>query len=312
MISLSELPPLQWLLTFQQVAEYRSFTRAAMKLNVTQPAVSHKIRQLEEHLGVVLFTRSGRRTTLTKEGARFLSVIEEALSMIGEAAGALRDTDQSPHVTIRTDPEFASFWLLPVINRFNARHPRVVTSIISDRRAIVPDPQGPELDIPFGEGPWPGLTAHRLCYEEVFPVCSPTYLESCGPMQSVEDLEKTTLLGWHPSRWDFMDWDEWFDRAGAPHTAPATRLIFDDYHVAIRSAINGQGVALVWRNCLGDMLERGELVRIVPTNVLTQRGQFLIEAPGTRSSPLIESLSQWIIASSRSMLADQEKRVASS
>jgi DNA-binding transcriptional LysR family regulator len=247
---------------------------------------------------------------LTPEGASFLAVVENALLMIGNASGVLRNAGQTPHVTIRTDPEFASFWLLPVINRFNARHPRVVTSIISDRGDMVPDPQSPDLDIAFGEGTWTGLTSHRLFYEEVFPVCSPAYLESCNQLENVEHLAKATLLGWHPSRWSFMDWEEWLERVGAPHIVPPTRLIFDDYHVAIRAAVNGQGIALAWRYCLGDLIERNDLVRIVPETVLTQRGQFLIEPLGGHPSTATTRLSQWIVASSRSIVMDQERRLA--
>ena len=305
----SGLPPLQWLLAFQRAAEHLSFTRAAVDLNVTQPAVSHKIRQLEAHLGVTLFHRVGRGIALTHEGQVFLRAVEDGLTRMAEAADTLQRP--RPHVTIRTDSEFASFWLLPVISRFNDRHPRIVTSIISDRGAMAPDPHSPGLDIPFGDGHWVGTDSVRLFHEEVFPVCSPAYLKARGQIADLDDLARQTLLGWHTVRWDFMDWDEWFERRGAPHISPAARLIFDDYHVSTQAALNGQGIALGWRYLIGDLLAKGLLVRPVPDTVLTERGQFLIKPQETDTSPELRRLVAWIIESARPVLERQTRSLDS-
>ncbi|WP_169738507.1 LysR substrate-binding domain-containing protein [Afifella pfennigii] len=296
---------MQWLVAFQRVAEHLSFTRAAAELNVTQPAMSHKIRQLEAHLGVKLFLRAGRGIALTREGEIFLSAVEDGLVRMAGAATML--SQPMPHVTIRTDAEFASFWLLPVIAQFNARHPRIVTSIVSDQGETVPDPSSPDLDITFGDGNWPGAKSRRLFYEEVFPVCSPSYLESSGRIEGLEDLARQTLLGWHASRWDFMDWGEWFERRGARYTDSVSRMIFDNYHVAMQAAVNGQGIALAWRYCLGDLLKKGLLVRPVPDTVITQRGQFLVEPLNAEVPQVIQRLVQWIIDSSRETLNEQER-----
>ena len=301
----NDLPPLQWLVAFQRVAEHLSFTRAAAELNVTQPAMSHKIRQLEAHLGVKLFLRAGRGIALSREGEIFLSAVEDGLVRIAGASTML--SQPMPHVTIRTDAEFASFWLLPIIAQFNARHPRIVTSIVSDQGGTVPDPSSPDLDITFGDGNWPGATSHRLFYEEVFPVCSPSYLEGRGRIGSLEALARQTLLGWHTSRWDFMDWGEWFERRGARHIDSSSRLIFDNYHVAMQAAVNGQGIALAWRYCLGDLLEKKLLVRPVPDTVITPRGQFLIEPQTPEIPQVLQRLMQWIIDKSRDTLDEQQR-----
>lgn len=297
------LPPLQWLLAFQRVAEHLSFTRAAAELNVTQPAMSHKIRQLEAHLGVALFHRVGRGIALTREGELFLRAVEDGLTRMAEAADALQRP--MPHVTLRTDSEFASFWLLPVIGKFNKQHPRIITSIISDRGTMAPDPRSPSLDIPFGDGQWAGANSIRLFYEEVIPVCSPSYLKSCGRLKDLDDLAQQTLIGWHNVRWDFMDWDEWFERRGASHLNPTARLIFDDYHVSTHAALNGQGIALAWRYLIGDLLDQGLLVRPIPDTVITQRGQFVIEPQETDVPDEIRRLIQWIVQSARPILNEQ-------
>jgi len=302
------LPPLQWLLAFQRVAEHLSFTRAAAELNVTQPAMSHKIRQLEAHLGMSLFHRVGRGIALTHEGEQFLRAVEDGLTRMAEGADALKRP--MPHVTIRTDSEFASLWLLPVIGRFNKRHPRIITSIISDRGAMAPDPRSPSLDIPFGDGHWAGTNSTRLFYEEVFPVCSPSYLKGCGPIEDLDDLARQTLLGWHNVRWDFMDWEEWFERRGASHIKPAARLIFDDYHVSTQAVLNGQGIALAWRYLIGDLIDKGLLVRPVSDTVITQRGQFLIKPQESDATSEIQRLVKWIMESARPVLDEQVRVLA--
>jgi len=296
---LKSVPSLKWLVTFKIVAQHLSFTQAASLLNVTQPAVSRQIICLEEHLGVRLFDRRGRTIYLTPEGQRFRDAIEFGLGHINHAVEAIQQTQSVPHITIQTDAEFAIFWLLPVIKTFNHHNPRITASILSSAEVLDFKARAIDLGVLFGDGNWPGVTCTRLFFEEVFPVCSPDYLETHPVLKTIDHLNNATLLGWDRSYWAYMDWNEWFLRKGHTLRAGRQNLKFNDYQVAIQAAVNGQGIALAWSYCLGDLLASGKLVRPLDESVITHRGQFLAVPNAPPMSQLAARLHDWILEQSR-------------
>ena len=296
---LRQIPSVKWLVTFRLAAAHQSFTQAAAQLNVTQPAVSRQIRLLEESLGVRLFDRIGRNIRLTAEGERFRDAIEFGFGHIGHAVERMQQTQSVPHVTIQTDSEFASFWLLPVIKSFNRRHPRITASILTSYEVLDYRSQGVDLGVIFGDGNWPGVTCTRLFYEHVFPVCSPDYFDAHPFLTTIEGLNQATLLGWHRSYWNYMNWEEWFHRMGYSPSAGIQSLRVNDYQVVIQAAVNGLGVSLAWGYCLGDLLETGKLVRPLREEVVTHRGQFLAVPNELPVRTPTRQLHDWVLQEAR-------------
>ena len=116
---------------FLKIAETSSFTQAAKALNITQPTLSHQIKQLEEEIGTPLFDRAGRTVQLTAQGAVFktcaegaLREIEQGLTAISEIEGLVRGT-----VTIGVFRSFSSSLLPPVLAQFSRDHPGVKVSV---------------------------------------------------------------------------------------------------------------------------------------------------------------------------------------
>ena len=126
------LPPLNALRTFEAAARYLSFTRAAEELNVTQAAVSHQIKGLEERLGVPLFRRLNRALLLTDEGQALLPAVSDALDLIADAVDRLQVLEGAGHLIVSTLDSFAATWLVPRLGRFRALYPdidiRITTS----------------------------------------------------------------------------------------------------------------------------------------------------------------------------------------
>src|SRR5262249_24935515 len=117
------LPSLPALRVFEAAGRLLSFTRAAAELHVTQAAVSHQIRSLEEQLGQPLFTRSTRRLDLTAAGQRLLPAATAAFATL---EGAIADLRRSKALlTVTTTTFFGARWLAPRLARFALEHPDI-------------------------------------------------------------------------------------------------------------------------------------------------------------------------------------------
>src|SRR6266581_8080215 len=119
------LPPLNALKAFEAAARHESFTRAAQELFVTQGAVSHQVKALEQELGLKLFSRERQRLIITEAGRDYLAVIRDALDRIALGTERLIQRQSSGVLTISTSPDFAAKWLVHRLGRFAESHPEI-------------------------------------------------------------------------------------------------------------------------------------------------------------------------------------------
>jgi LysR family cyn operon transcriptional activator len=112
---------------FLKIAATSSFTQAASALNITQPTLSHQIKQLEQEIGTPLFDRAGRRVRLTAQGTVFKTYAESALREIEQGLTALAELEGLVRgaVTIGVFRSFSSSLLPPVLAQFSRNHPEV-------------------------------------------------------------------------------------------------------------------------------------------------------------------------------------------
>ena len=152
----SRLPSLNGLRAFEAAARHMSFTLAAAELNVTQTAISHQIRRLEEELGVRLFARQNRSLELTPEAREYLPGIRAAFNDLRLATDRLKRKDNDRVLTVSTLASLAAKWLLPRLSSFQQAHPTIdvrittSTSLVDFRRDDV------DAAIRYGRGHWPG------------------------------------------------------------------------------------------------------------------------------------------------------------
>jgi LysR family transcriptional regulator, carnitine catabolism transcriptional activator len=113
--------------SFVVVARFSSFTRAADLLNLTQPALTVQIRQLEQSLGVKLFDRNTRAVELTRIGREMLPVLERLLGEFDAVVANAREMAELRYGTVRIAalPSVAATVLPPLIARFKERHPQI-------------------------------------------------------------------------------------------------------------------------------------------------------------------------------------------
>src|SRR6201997_2227193 len=121
----SRLPSLNGLRAFEAAARHLSFTKAATELNVTQTAISHQIRRLEQELGVRLFVRQNRSLALTGEAREYLPGIRAAFNDLRLATDRLKRKDNGRVLTVSTLASFAAKWLLPRLSSFQHAHPEI-------------------------------------------------------------------------------------------------------------------------------------------------------------------------------------------
>src|SRR5260221_8409245 len=125
------LPPLNALRAFESAARHLSFTRAADELNVTQAAISHQVKALEERLGVRLFRRLNRALELTKAGETYLPRVTAALDALAEATDIVRAPDDMRRLTVSVLPSFAAKWLMPRLRSLWRSHPDLDVKIVA-------------------------------------------------------------------------------------------------------------------------------------------------------------------------------------
>src|ERR1700756_3428670 len=190
----ARLPSLNGLRAFEAAARLLSFTLAASELNVTQTAISHQIRRLEEELGIRLFIRKNRALALTPQARDYLPGVRAAFNDLRLATDRLLRKDEDNVLTISTLASLAAKWLLPRLSTFQEAHPGIDVRITTSTSLV--DFKGGDVDaaIRYGRGNWPGVRAQWLMADELFPVCSPALLKGDKPLRCPEDLANHTLL----------------------------------------------------------------------------------------------------------------------
>src|SRR4029079_1615995 len=118
----ARLPSLNGLRAFEAAARHLSFTQAASELNVTQTAISHQIRRLEEELGMRLFVRQNRALALTPQAKAYLPGVRAAFNDLRLATDRLLRRDDDHVLTVSTLASLAAKWLLPPLTAFQAAH----------------------------------------------------------------------------------------------------------------------------------------------------------------------------------------------
>ena len=177
------LPPLAALRAFEAAARHLSFTRAADELHVTQTAISHQIRGLEERLGVRLFRRLPRGLVLTEEAQRYLPAVRDAFARLEVATAELLAGRTGGALTASVLPSFAAKWLVPRLGRFRAANPDIDLRISTSLHLVDFAREDVDIGIRMGRGHYPGLRVDRLFGEALIPVCSPALLEDGPPLQ---------------------------------------------------------------------------------------------------------------------------------
>mgnify|MGYP001032555613 CR=1 FL=1 len=292
------LPSLNGLRAFEAAARHLSFTAAAAELNVTQTAISHQIRRLEQELGLRLFIRQNRTLALTPQGRDYLPGVRAAFQDLRLATDRLMRRNSTRILTVSTLASFASKWLLPKLADFQATHAGIDVHIASSTALVDFNRDEVDAAIRYGRGQWPGLRADWLMADEVFPVCSPALLNGPRPLRRPEDLAEHTLLYTSGATGD--DWRQWLTAAELPLTlldAPA--LSFDLTLITIQAAIDGLGVAIGRTAYVAADIAKGRLVVPFAIKLPSDAGYYLVTPAARPDPPKLAAFRDWLTAAAR-------------
>ncbi len=283
------LPPLNSLRLFEAAGSRLSFRLAAEELDVTPSAVSHGVQTLENWLGVPLFHRSRRATSLTAAGAAYLPEVTLALKLLASASGRITSSLGNRTVRVSVTPTFASRQLLPRLCRFRERNPDIDV-VVDTTHVVVEFPYaGVDLGIRLGDGKWPGLTAERLLTETLVPVCAPDLLRRLHPMPSLCDAPLV-----HVTSMD-RDWQAWAAFTGRGPIDCRRGLRVDNSQMAIEAAVEGLGIAIGRRPMVDPELERGVLVRFDAREIRSEKSYWLAAPAEVFARAEVRTFREWLL-----------------
>lgn len=244
---------------FEAAARHLSFTRAAIELNLTQTAISHQIKNLEDLLQVKLFVRNANMIALTEVGEVYLRSVRAAIIEISAATDRATDQSDENMLTVQCLGLFAIKRLLPHLHDFRAQHPAIslkLRTIQSFENNLHHDF---DVAIWHGAGDWMGMVAEKLADEEVFPVCSPRLLENGPPLKSPNDLEQHTII--RTSSIILRDeWPFWLETAKMSEMKFQSEITCDYMIASMQAAIDGLGITLGRSGVVGPDLAAGRLI----------------------------------------------------
>lgn len=261
------LPALSALRAFAETVRLESMTAAARALDMTQPAVSQRILQLEDCVGFALVERSKTGSRATAEGRVYYDNIADPLTRICEATRHLRQHAQARsrrrEIHIAAPFGFAHHWLLPRLDDLSA----AFESIDFRVTPVDTEPAGEaDLTIRFTDFADASSSDVQLMNETVYPVCSPEFADKhrLADTLSEHDLDRLPLLHMDDSDPRWLDWSRWSRLAGFSHLRQVIGFQHNNYPLLINAAVEGCGLALAWHGLVDRPLAAGQLKALKP------------------------------------------------
>ena len=288
-------PSLTELQAFEATARHLNFTRAAVELFVTQGAVSRQVANLEDYLGVAVFTRAHQRLELSEAGHTYLPSVRKALNQLETATAHLMShRGKGGVLNLSVPPSFAMQWLLPRLAQFKAEQPDVTLNFVRYTHSHNFS-QDQELDaaIQFGEGEWPGASAIYLTGKNTIPICAPQFFKSKKAV-SADKLSQSTLLQHIEVPYAWQDWCNCFDLKGSNGLVGPR---FDQYSLIVKAALSGFGIGLVPACLVEEEMVEGRLINPFPKAYIALQGYYLCVKEDRRSLPTVNVLRAWLLSS---------------
>jgi LysR family glycine cleavage system transcriptional activator len=290
---MTRLPPLETLRVFEVACRHGSYSEAARELHVTHSAVSQRIRQLEEDLGLTLFERQGNRMVPTSSGLRLQAGVKGAFSELGAALGSLQTRRTDAEITISLLPVMAARWLVPRLPRFKARFSHINLHVKTGQSLANFKSDGVDIAIRFGTGDWKGLRAIKLLDEEFFPVCSPSLNDGRLPKDPASMLSQPLLIDRN------LSWHAWFKSAGLKLDREIAGTSFTDANSLMEAAVTGQGIALGRLSVTRSDILAGKLVRLSEHSLRVSYCHYAVHPISSESNPDLVAFRDWLIEEAR-------------
>ncbi|OYU45067.1 MAG: LysR family transcriptional regulator [Burkholderiales bacterium PBB4] len=278
---------LNTLRAFDASARHLNFTRAADELCVTQAAVSHQVKAVEDYVGKALFRRTARGLVLTDEGGLLAPTVDEAFQRIERLLQSFRQGRPQEVLTVGVVGTFAVGFLMPRLADFRARHPHIELRLLTNNNKVDLAAESLDFAIRFGDGAWRSVQADSLMRAPLSPLCAPA---DAAKLHRPEDLSKLCLLRSYRAQ----DWHHWMRAAGVGGITPHGPL-FDSSTLMVHAAQLGEGVALAPPSMFVRELQQGRLVQAFDLEV-DVGGYWLTRLLSREPSPAMQAFRTWLLA----------------
>ena len=277
------------LAAFAAVVREGSFTRAAAQIGVSQSALSHTIRGLEQRLRVKLLNRTTRSVAPTEAGERLYQTVAPSLSDIDAALDSLGELRDHPAGTVRiTATQHAAHTLVwPRLEPVLTRYPDIQVEINADDRFVDIVAERYDIGVRLSADVAKDMIAARMTPDvRLAVVASPNYLAQHGRPAKPQDLTGHLCIGRRlPTHGGLMAWD--FMRRGRALSVHVTgRLVFNSGTLILEAALRGHGLAFLPLEAVQPHLAAGNLEQVLEDWAAVYPGYHLYYA-GRRSSAVL-------------------------
>jgi LysR family glycine cleavage system transcriptional activator len=305
------LPPLNALKVFEAAARHLSFKDAASELNITQAAVSHQVKSLEEYLGVELFRRAGRGVQLTEAARACLPRLREGFDALAAAVEMIRERGAETELVITAPPVFTARWLMPRLADFAKREPKVEVRVVSsskmvdagalDSRNLINDvdlrDESSGVEIHLGLGDYPGYRADKLFEVSMVLVANPDLAKE-NVLAKPADLASHVLL--HDDAMDLVAggdaWRKWLEAAQVADRIDGSRgPHFSSNILSLEAASQKLGVALALKPLVDADLASGRLYAPFDIEVRPLGSYWLVCPEVIAERPAVSAFRRWLL-----------------
>src|SRR6267142_3279275 len=306
------LPPLNALRVFESAARHLSFKEAAAELHITQAAVSHQVKSLEEYLGIELFRREGRGVQLTEAARASLPRLREGFDALAAAVETIRERGEETELTITAPPVFVARWLMPRLAEFSRRAPDIEVRVVASSRMVDAGAldsaalmsnldlrsEASGVEIHLGAGDYPGFRADRLFSVAMALVASPELVAGEPPLREPADLARQVLL--HDDAMDLVAhgdaWRKWLEAAGVAEQVDGSRgPHFSSNILSLEAASQKLGVALALRPLVDADIASGKLVEPFGIEMKPGSAYFLVCPEVIADRPAVAAFRAWLL-----------------
>ncbi|MGO1118340.1 LysR family transcriptional regulator [Rhodovibrionaceae bacterium A322] len=283
------LPPLNWLRAFEASARLLSFTGAAKELNMTQPAVSQQIKNLEGFLGKALFYRRVRALELTEAARLYLPTVQQAFETLAQGTQTFVGYDRGQSLAVQSNLAFSIYWLAPRLPDLYRKYPWISLDITT--ALWIPEESRADVEIRFGRSAGDGVAAERLTEETCYPVASVSDPERAEPfdLQRLADQQLFDCAGLSVS------WVDWF--AGQNFVLAEQKRInwASTFSVTLSAAHAGAGLALGHDTLVAGLLKEKRLQRLGDYTLPMAEAYFLLRPSPAEETPASKAFADWLL-----------------
>lgn len=268
-----KLPPLLALQAFEAAARYENFAAAANELNLSQSAVSHRVRGLERHLGYALFERLPRGLRLTEAAKAYLLSVRRAFEdILGATSGVFGQSGEAV-LKLRAPISYTALWLTGLVGEFQEEFPHIEVQLTSTIWADKTAAGEADIEFRIGHGRWPGFEAHFLFRDRLSVVGAPEVARRRqAPLDAaaLAELPLAHVMGAE----DY--WGLFFSRAGIERANDRRDIRVDSSLSAAELAGQGAHAALIHHRFAEHYVQRGQLAYLSQDQIEPDEAVFLV------------------------------------